>query len=159
MAEDKAPVAPLGSVFWFRTKALAKLHEYPWTYEDFPEEPLPVNGTISHAIERIRPYVAQEAGYYPALVMAEPFAEIEVTNLRHYVQNYNTMLNENGLLTGSQREILTRLELVCEGKNPNTALAPWYMRLNSGLKGLMPEKLYASLLHLKRQIFGPRDLL
>lgn len=159
MAEDKAPVAPLGSVFWFRTKALAKLHEYPWTYEDFPEEPLPVNGTISHAIERIRPYVAQEAGYYPALVMAEPFAEIEVTNLRHYVQNYNTMLNENGLLAGSQREILTRLELVCEGKNPNTALVPWYMRLNSGLKGLMPEKLYASLLHLKRQIFGPRDLL
>ena len=159
MAENKPPVAPLGSVFWFRTDAMKGLHEYPWALEDFPEEPLPVNFTISHGIERIRPFVVQQAGYYPAYVMAEPFARIEFTNLRHFVQNYNSALMESGVVFSGQREVLIGLKAVCKGKKISDYGMPWYMKLNSKCKSLMPEALYTKLLRLKRQIFGPRNLL
>ncbi|MBQ8912842.1 MAG: rhamnan synthesis protein F, partial [Lachnospiraceae bacterium] len=36
---DKEPIAPLGSFFWARAKALYPLFEKEWTYDDFPEEP------------------------------------------------------------------------------------------------------------------------
>ena len=56
---------PFGSVFWFRVKALAPLFDHGWKHEDFPPEPLPQDGTISHAIERIYPFVAQGQGITP----------------------------------------------------------------------------------------------
>ena len=68
-----SPVA-LGSVFWCRTKALYKLFEKEWTYDDFVQEPLPDDGTISHAIERIFPFVAQDAGFDTGIVMNEYYA-------------------------------------------------------------------------------------
>lgn len=159
MAPNKAPVAPYGSVFWFRVKALERLHSFPWKYEDFPEEPLPVNNTISHAIERIRPFVAQQAGYYPAFVMAEPYARIEFTNLRQYVTNYNHLLMHHGLLAGTQREILVRMDAVCAGKKIHTLDKPWFMKLNDQCRKLMPTGMYEKLLYLKRKIFGPKELL
>lgn len=68
------PVFTLGTVFWARTKALGKLIDYPWKYEDFPQEPLAVDGTISHAIERIIGYVVQGAGYKTGTVMTSTYA-------------------------------------------------------------------------------------
>ena len=50
-------------------QGIEKIFEYAFKGEDFPAEPMPVDGTISHAIERIWPYVAQEAGYYSAHIL------------------------------------------------------------------------------------------
>lgn len=36
---DREPITPLGTMFWFRPEALRALLDYPWTYEDFPQEP------------------------------------------------------------------------------------------------------------------------
>lgn len=44
---------PQGSMFWCRTDFLKELFSLPWKYEDFPEEPIPTDGTIAHAIERL----------------------------------------------------------------------------------------------------------
>lgn len=71
---DKPPIA-LGTVFWANTKALRKLFDIRWDYGDFPDEPMPIDGTISHAIERILPYVAQDAGYGTGVVMTKEYAE------------------------------------------------------------------------------------
>lgn len=71
----KKPPVILSTVFWCKTKALKKLLEINWTYEDFPEEPLPVDGTISHAIERIISYVAQDAGYTTEIIMNMDYSE------------------------------------------------------------------------------------
>lgn len=68
--ENKPPIA-LGTVFWCRSDALKKLWNINWTYESFDAEPLPNDGTISHAVERIFPYVAQDAGFKTATVMTE----------------------------------------------------------------------------------------
>lgn len=65
----------LGTVFWARTVALRKLFEKDWKYEDFDEEPLPYDGTISHAVERILAYVVQDAGYDTGIIMNVLYAE------------------------------------------------------------------------------------
>ena len=67
------PPIAIGSAFWARMKALEKLFDYEWKYEDFCNEPMPYDGTISHAIERILPYVAQDAGYESKTVMTNEF--------------------------------------------------------------------------------------
>ena len=61
-------------MFWAKTDALKKLFEHGWKYEDFPEEPLPIDGTISHAIERVLGYVAQDAGYKTGVIMTDKIA-------------------------------------------------------------------------------------
>ena len=88
MDEKKMSICAYGSEFWFRTAALKKLYEKDWKYEDFPEEPLPTDATISHAIERVRPFVAQAAGYYSAMVMSDVYARVEYTNLSYYFRTY-----------------------------------------------------------------------
>ena len=81
---EESPIAPFGSVFWFRPKALQPLFQHGWHHEDFPPEPLPQDGTISHAIERIYPFVAQAAGYYPAVVMSSSFAVLRSDTMQAY---------------------------------------------------------------------------
>ena len=84
---EKEPIAPLGTMFWFRPKALKPLMSRRWRYEDFPKEPNAYDGTILHAIERIYGFVAQSQGYYEAWVMSDQFAALELTN-------YHFMLRE-----------------------------------------------------------------
>lgn len=71
----KKPPITLGTVLWFRTEALKKLFELEWKYNDFLDEPLPNDGTISHVIERIFAYIAQDAGFYTGTVMTSEYAE------------------------------------------------------------------------------------
>ena len=68
--DDNPPVAVYGGMFWFRPKALRKLFTAGFKYEDFEPEPLPVDGAMPHALERIVVYVAQDAGYYSMAVAA-----------------------------------------------------------------------------------------
>jgi rhamnosyltransferase len=76
----------LGTSLWFRTKALLPLLDCPFTEADFPQEPVAADGTVSHAIERIFPYVAQSQGYYSAWIMTEEYASL-------YVEQFNYMLS------------------------------------------------------------------
>ena len=71
-----------GTVFWARTTALKALISHDWSYRDFPAEPLPGDGTISHALERILPYVAQFHGYYTEYVLNPQYASSELMNFR-----------------------------------------------------------------------------
>jgi hypothetical protein len=51
-------VFPLGTMFWARVKALRPIFNLGLTWEDYPSEPLPYDGTILHALERLLPFVA-----------------------------------------------------------------------------------------------------
>jgi len=57
---------PLGTMFWARAAALKPLVELGLTSDDYPEEPLPEDGTILHAIERLMPSIVQHAGFQTA---------------------------------------------------------------------------------------------
>lgn len=76
----------LGTSLWFRTKALKPLLDYPFTENDLPGEPLPADGTVSHAVERIFPYVAQSQGYYSGWIMTEDYASL-------YLEQYTYMMS------------------------------------------------------------------
>jgi rhamnosyltransferase len=57
------PIMPYGSMFWYRPEALRPLFDLKLSVTDFPCEPLPIDGTIAHAIERLPVYIAWSQGY------------------------------------------------------------------------------------------------
>jgi rhamnosyltransferase len=84
---NKRPMAPLGTMFWFRVISMKKLFDRNWNYKDFPKEPMGKNdGTILNAIERLYPFVCQDAGYYAGYLFTDRFASNEITNL-HYTMD------------------------------------------------------------------------
>ena len=85
-----------GGVFWCRTQAIDSILNYDWKYEDFDEEPMANDGTISHAVERIYPYVVQHEGYYSGTLFDEETASLFITNYRLFLGHYLT--NKNAIL-------------------------------------------------------------
>ena len=58
---------PVGTMFWARTQAIEPLLSRQFTWDEYPEEPLPYDGTMLHAIERLLPAIASHRGYRHAL--------------------------------------------------------------------------------------------
>ena len=58
---------PIGTMFWSRPAALGPLLELGLGWDDYPHEPVPIDGTILHALERLLPFAARRAGYRCAL--------------------------------------------------------------------------------------------
>ena len=54
---------PVGTMFWARPNALKPLFDLNLTWEDYPKEPLPYDGTILHALERLLPLAVKHAGF------------------------------------------------------------------------------------------------
>lgn len=81
LVSNRNPIT-LGTVFWAKTEALKKILLNEWKYDDFPEEPLSDDGTVSHALERFWAYVAQDAGYKTGWVMTDRYAaeQMEYSN-------------------------------------------------------------------------------
>lgn len=104
----KEPIAPLGTMFWFRPAALAPLFAKDWQWEDFPPEPNAIDGTLLHYIERGYGYFGQSVGYFNAWLFSDNFARIELTNLSYYTKefSYGTALRFGG---GSAMEMLKSL--------------------------------------------------
>jgi hypothetical protein len=61
---------PLGTMFWARPGALERLLALDLAWEDYPVEPLPHDGTLLHALERLMPHAARLAGLSVAGVRA-----------------------------------------------------------------------------------------
>ena len=109
ISKDKPPVAPLGTVFWFRGAAMKKLFAKKWKYTDFPAEPNGIDGTFLHAVERIYPYVVQAGGYYPAYVLPDFIASMELNMMTYYLRSYNKIFVENNMC-GKQMDIRNQLQ-------------------------------------------------
>jgi len=50
---------PAGTMFWFRPPALKQILDADFSYQDFPEEPIPNDGTIAHTLERLLAYTCR----------------------------------------------------------------------------------------------------
>lgn len=84
--KDKPPIS-IGSVFWCRSAALDNLLLHTFSFSDFPKEPMDVDGTFSHALERILPFVAQSQGYYTATIMNSKYAAVDIANKQFIIRN------------------------------------------------------------------------
>lgn len=105
---DKEPVAPLGSMFWFRPQALKCLFAHDWSYDELPKEPIADDATILHGIERIYPFCMQQEGYYCGWVMVDSFARIEINNWRYINHELQSAEAEKVGYT-SHKELLERI--------------------------------------------------
>jgi rhamnosyltransferase len=83
---DPRPIAPFGGMMWVRKEALYSLVKHFKTYEDYPAEPLPIDGSLLHALERLYPTVAQKAGYFTGWIMTEDYSRIYIDNLYHQLE-------------------------------------------------------------------------
>lgn len=54
---------PVGTMFWARSAALASLFALGLDWDDYPPEPLPIDGSMLHALERLLPSIVEHAGY------------------------------------------------------------------------------------------------
>lgn len=156
---EESPIAPFGSVFWFRPKALEPLFAHGWQHTDFPPEPLPQDGTISHAIERIYPFVAQAAGYYPAVVMSSSFAALRNDTMQAYA---------NGMIRPLARVFdCTTFWAAATAATAFAAKKHWFgvygpyantrrRHARNWLRDNLPAPAYKGLMATKRAVFGPR---
>lgn len=97
---DESPYAPWGAMFWFRGQAMRPFYRYNWKVDDFPEEPLTAqDGTVLHALERMYPMIAQEAGFFSAWIIPSSQSGLYIDNMyyllkRNYVHNNYAELNK-----------------------------------------------------------------
>lgn len=140
---QKEPIAPLGTMFWFRPQALKPLFDKGWTWEDFPPEPNDIDGTMLHAVERAYGYVAQSEGFFSALLFSDRFARIELTSLAYYTKEFVFL---SGLRVGSatSMEMLSRLR-------GNLSLSA---RAKNFVKRLLPERAQKPAKRIYHRIFG-----
>lgn len=116
LSPTKPTASAMGSCYWFRVEALKPLFEYGWEYEDFlPEGQMGEDGTISHAIERANGYICQSRGYYPAWVLSDRYARIEVDSLF-----YTT-----AMMMGSSAEARSGESLLTNLRGLNLATSRW----------------------------------
>lgn len=134
---EKEPIAPFGTMFWFRVEAMEKLFSKKWKYEDFPKEPNKVDGTVLHGIERLYPFVAQDAGYFTAWCLTDSYAGTECTNMFFMLRNLNTRLFA---LYGvkSYNNLVGSL-----GNQLWTGIPPQKKRIKAFFKGLIPKPIWA----------------
>ncbi len=78
----KASSHPLSrsAAFWCRYDALSALFEHNWEHSDFPDDPLPPNDTLLHAIDYGFPYIAKHSGYCSGMVYTTDFASLYLLN-------------------------------------------------------------------------------
>ena len=90
--DPDTPVAPYGTMFWFRPKALRKMFEATWPYDVFNAEPNHTDGSLAHVLERMICYVAQDAGYTTAHIANTQFAAQSYTVLEHKLDALSSKL-------------------------------------------------------------------
>lgn len=84
--DDHTPVAPYGTMFWFRPAALRKLFAHPWRWHDYNAEPNHIDGGLAHVQERLIGYAVQDAGYHVLQVMTPGQAARNYARLEYKFQ-------------------------------------------------------------------------
>ena len=143
MSPEKSPVAPLGSMFWFRPRALAPLYACDWNFEDFPQEPLDCDGTLHHAIERLHPFVVQHSGYYPAFVLPLSQAQDALASDLYYLQAFNRIAANFGFPANTHSGVIDVLQ---------ARLSTPQRRIKQLIKRFVPSRFITCMSHLRAKI-------
>jgi hypothetical protein len=69
---DAPLVFPVGMMFWFRPRALLGLRNLMLQLQPLPAEPLPLDGTILHALERLVAHGCEAAGFQWRMICGSP---------------------------------------------------------------------------------------
>ncbi len=97
ISEEYQPFG-LGNAFWCKTKVFDKILKSGIRTEDFPEEPMAVDGTFSHGLERFFIYAAQDRGYYSGTLQNSEYAENSMSILTYMTNHLISVISENPML-------------------------------------------------------------
>lgn len=149
ISENKPPIAPFGTMFWFRRSSLNILFNHMFCYTDFPLEPTGNNdGNIMHAIERIYPYVVQQQGYFVGWVMSDTYSKMFITNLNKYAQDVNyAVLHIGDIVTCKQM-----IEKIKNNKYVYFKLLPLTWKIKILIRRVIGKENYYKLVKLKNVI-------
>lgn len=112
--DDFSPFAAYGTMFWFKPKAMRKLFEEKWEWNEFNKEPGHNDGSLSHIIERLLMYVAHDSGYRCFNVMSSAMAELNYTKLEYKTQRIMSNFR-NGLVQEQSNMLqMNHLNANCE---------------------------------------------
>jgi len=119
--DTATPVAPNGTMYWFRTAALRRMFEWPWSWEDYNKEPHHVDGGLAHAQERLIGYCAQAAEYRVLTVMTPRSAARNYAKLEYKMQRImshltsGNVVEQDSVLLRSRGSIRGRLFVFARG--------------------------------------------
>lgn len=82
---------PAGGMFWARPKALIDILKKEYSYNDFPSEPLPNDGSMLHALERVIGPVCEKNGYQQFFY--HPTSGQLTTDQSYITSSYNRSLD------------------------------------------------------------------
>tara|TARA_Y100000588_G_scaffold394892_1_gene518119 strand:- start:4661 stop:6694 length:2034 start_codon:yes stop_codon:yes gene_type:complete len=87
---------PVGGMFWAKPKAIKQLLNKSYQYADFPEEPLPNDGSPLHAFERCIGLLAEKNGYSQLFYHPElgSFTQDKGYLFTNYVCNKDQLLHK-----------------------------------------------------------------
>jgi len=88
--KEDISIFPVGTMFWYRPKALQKLFRAKITPDIFPKEPLPVAHTMAHGLERALPYIAGAAGFTFSYVVPQ---DLLVESFHIYEDQISSLIN------------------------------------------------------------------
>lgn len=137
------PVAPYGTMFWFRPEALLKMSEYPWQHSDYPPEPGHNDGGLAHVQERLLGYTVMDAGYYVRSVINRDWAAINYAFLEYKLQRISSMLpnytqDQVDYIAELQRQapLMQQIKDEFSGKFPGLSrvVKPGYKALRKGYR-------------------------
>ncbi len=134
MKRAVSPIA-LGSVFWCRTNALKPLLEPDWQIEDFDPEPLPNDGALNHALERILPYVAASQGFLSGWILSDDYARVYLADLQYMVDAVKQKTSQYDSLN------ISTFERYINGLEKKTTKQSLVIFIKRVVKGVMPELL------------------
>ena len=100
---------PSGSMFWARPQALTPLFDLGLTFEDFPEEPIPTDGTLAHALERLVYLCALHVGYGWSTVALIDGRQPHIDKTCHWHVRRPLRLARRSKLTGRRHRVVPDL--------------------------------------------------
>lgn len=99
------PVAPYGTMYWFRTAALRPMFERAWTWTGYNPEPHHVDGGLAHVQERMIGYVCAGTGFRVLQVMTPRAAARGYARLEYKTQRLAaSLLSGNVVLQVAELE-------------------------------------------------------
>lgn len=120
--DSHTPLAPYGTMYWFRSRAMHRMFEWRWQWDQYNAEPMHVDGGLAHVQERLIPYVVQNAGYRVVSIMnrraaARNYAKLEYKLQRlasqiptaNVYEQFEYLQNTGGRRTRTWLDILTPL--------------------------------------------------
>lgn len=135
---------PAGTMFWFRPDALSDLFNGKITKEDFPKEPIGLDGTIAHAIERCVQYLAANAGYEVIKTKVLPYSmvanyelaqpSVSVVMPINNADDYLNLAIESVIHQGCMFPSIELILVNCDSNDQSRKIAKHYARCYRNIK-------------------------